>query len=493
MVVLRTSICGAVWASCASGQNLGLLSQTFSTSEVFMKREVRIDLKEDSISTGDLARLKLKVESLPSGEIVDPSHMSVGIDGDSSKYLLIRFAEPLALKLSDDKIKISVYLATSQAKAQDLDVGSETEFLNRYPETLEFAIKARLAYAKTSRERLFYISGGYNGGEAAINPVLYKGNVWKIKASPINQIDFGFALDKGAGSKADPDFLNIGLNFRKIFPLHRESIRNTLTQLSQFRSQSSSEKRQTLSRVAGELNQKNAFFRSVVLTPLAPRLETSLRGNGTGYLINFINNSDLQIRSGTKLLLGREDQSEVNKDKVKQAKQPHGTLTWDMKLIPLALEAGWPIRNPDDPSRKGNPIMRLNTGAVGKLTYHSPCRIDVFVDRIELEVKAMNRHLFDAESALNPLTNKADALVRGNKYAFETDFRYVFGYVLPVRFFRRRPTLTVTYKKGFFPPLYTYNNSVSVHFTLESEDDTNVSDMKVNVKQVEALRATGAP
>lgn len=505
--------CCAVWAVCANAQSPRLLSKTVPAGEVLARGEVRIDLNGGSISTDDLKGLKLKIEFLPSGDLINSSHVSVRVGGEVTEYLSIRFGERPSLNTLDNKIRVSIYLPEVETKPQDPNAVRESqlsvrqgELLNQYLETLEFAAKSQVAYAKTSRERHFYVSGGLAGGEAAVNPVLYQGNVWK-KRQPINQIDFGLALDRGTGSRSDPDFLNLGFSFRKIFPLHRQSISNQLELIrNQFVSIGDELKapnnavslnslvgRQMLSASADKLNQENkAFFRAIVLTPLAPRIETSLRGHGAALLIDFINNADLQIRTGAKRVWGDADQATVNKDVNPQAKQPRGYLTWEMKLIPVAFETGVAIRNPDDPGRRGNPIVRLNTGAVGKLTYHFPCRIDVLVNRIELELKGMNRHLFNEESGLNPLTNKANSVVRGDKYAIQADLRYIFGYVLPIKNFRRRPAVTVTYKNGFFPPLYAYNNSVSVHFTLESEDDTNVNDMRLGTTQLETLRTEAA-
>lgn len=474
-----SAACGGC-AINAIGQSFRVLSKTVSASEVIARGVVTIDLNEDSISADQLTGLKVKVEFLPSGEILNSSQISLSIGGATSNNLSIHFRERTNLNLTDKDVKISIYLAANETKTQDANFAGQTELRSQYVSTLETAAKSQIAYAKTSRERHSYFSGGFGGGEAAINPMLHEGNV--LGGGLINQIDLGLALDRGTGTRGDPDFLNLGVNFRKIFPLHKKSITRLLPTDSNGVHLNSLEDLRNLSSLADQLNKENHFFRAIVVTPLGPRLETSLRGHGAGLLINFINNSDIQVRTGTKLLFGKQDQSTVNRD-VSGAKQPRGNLTWEMKLIPVALEAGLAIRNPDDAGRKGNPIMRLNTGAVGKLTYHFPCRIEVFVNRIELEVRGMNRHLFNEESALNPLTNKADALVRGNKYAAQVDLRHVFGFVLPIQSFRRRPAVTVTYKNGFFPPLYTYNNSVSVHFTLESEDDTNVSDMKLSLRK----------
>jgi hypothetical protein len=146
------------------------------------------------------------------------------------------------------------------------------------------------------------------------------------------------------------------------------------------------------------------------------------------------------------------------------------------------------LRNPDDPGRQGSALFRLNTGAVAKFTYHFPCRVDLVVNRIELEMKAMNRHLLNDESAFDSDTKKTNLLAHGNKYITQADLRFIFGFVIPIKYLDRRPAVTVTFKNGFFPPLYIYTNKVSVRFTLESRDDTSFEDIKVRLKQAEELR-----
>jgi hypothetical protein len=481
-------------ARVAQAQDRRVLSKTVWASELSAGHEVRVALNGTLLSNSDLNQLVVTLAAVPSGQLLDYTGIKLRLDDDVSGSLIIVISRLNSPDDLDRRVKIAVLIPTNEDSQTQMKQEREAAQLialrglyNRFLDSIEAAAKARIAYTKTSRERNLYISGGYKGGEISANRAFPIGNVWRLR-SLLNQIDLGLSLDKGSGRTSDPDFLDIGANFRKIFPLHRQSMAKEINSLldkamistatlnatasdqAKFIQSADYLDRATRRTIEEVDKQEPAFFRAIVLTPLAPRLETSLRGHQAGFLINFVNSSDIQIRTGTVPVLGSSH------------------FTWDMKVNPLALEAGTVIRNPDDPSRKGSPIARLNAGASGKLTYNFKCGDDVIVNRIEFEVKGINRHLFNDESAFNATTQKAAALVRGNKYAAEADFRFVFGLRIPIKYFNRHPAVTVSYKNGFFPPLYAYNNSVSVHFTFETDNDSSFKDMSLHIGDIERLR-----
>jgi hypothetical protein len=496
---------------CATGtraqvQDFRILSRTILTGELLARGEVAFDLDGVRVSETEVGKLRVRLESLPSGELLDDTRPTLLLESGHPEHLIVRLGQRPAPNLQDKQIKVSVYLPQAEPATQMMQSETEREMLKlegQLFDLIEETAKSQVAYQKTSREKHLYLSGGLGGGEAAVNPVLYQGNVWNLRHL-INQIDLGLNFDKGTGSGSDPDYMNLGLNFRKIIPLHRGTIQRNFAPLmntgrrfnAQMNSASDADaRRKTLTQAAQSIGSNfqemqehgKAFFRAIVLTPLSPRLETNMRGHHAGFLINFVNNTEVQVRTGIMPLFNTNGKIAANAAQGPLIRKQD--FTWEMKLIPIGFESGLAIRNPDDPRRKGSPLFRLNTGAVAKLTYHPPCRLDQFVSRMELEMKGMNRHLFNDESALNPLTGRTNALVRGNKYALQVDYRFVFGYVTPLSLFKRRPAITVSYKNGFFPPIYAYNNSVSVHFTFVSVDDTNVNDMKLEIKEVEAMRA----
>lgn len=489
-LALMLTALGCAAGARAQGALPRTLSRTIAVGEL-SSGDLSVEFGDVVVSEAELDGATVTLESLPSGRAIESAGVQLRLvyDGAAAR-LVVRLGRGASPSPFDSRVRVSVRLApvvqeqTALADAKLEATRLKDEFVN----WVQQEARTRVTYAKTSREKYFYASAGQGGGELAINPVLYDGgNVWKL-SSLVSTVDLDFAFDRGTNNTSDPDFMNLGLNVRKIFPLHRQGIRNEARKLlgamrgadqalrpgnatdAAALARTTEALRSSIQKASAETAQRSEpFFRAVVLTPLAPRVEWSLRGHGVGFLANFVNTTEVQVRTGAASVFGSKD------------------WTFDMKLSPLSFESGVVLNNPDDPGRRGSPLMRLNTGAVGKLTYHFPCGVDLWVNRIEFEAKAVNRHLFNDESTLDRVTEKANGLVRGNKYTAEADFRFVFGFVTPVKFFRRRPSVTVSYKNGFFPPLYAYTNGVSVRFSFASADDTNFNDMSLRIGEAQAL------
>jgi hypothetical protein len=339
-------------------------------------------------------------------------------------------------------------------------------------------VRGWLAFSKTDDEKHFFMSPALSApggmmGEMGVHPVIFKGNLLKMNR-PVNQIEFSLDMAKGSANRADPNFFNMGLNFRKIIPLQRKKANRLLDASRQIEGQVEAARRDgrlsegesnsldaTLSsalKAADALKQN--FVRALVITPLSPRVEMNLRALRPGPVINFVNTTDLELRTGTKQMM-------------------HPSMFWSLKLTPFALESGVTLRQQDLPALKGRGILRLNMGAEARLALHFPCMTDLLANRIQFDFKAVNRHLFREESAFDRVRERYDALVRGNRYALQVDAKYVFGFVTPIPHFKRRPALVVTYKNGFFPPSYIFNNAVTFHFAFESADSDNLGDISV--------------
>lgn len=499
MVLVLFVFCPS-WQTCrAQNGDTLVLSTVTSAKEMFARSRVSFEVPAEGYDSSEIHAADIRIECLPGGEILESRQFLPAISWESPRRVTVYFRRRIVPSLLDHEIKISLSLpAVATAPAQSVRRQRVDRMNNEFVNAVEQSAKADIAFEKTSKEKELYLSVGGEGGEAAVNAVLYRGNAWRMR-DLVDLIDLGFVMDKGAGN-SDPDAFNFGVNFRKVLPFHRGEItrrlRQTIDRARGLNETGVAEAQPSIEQSARRLTEgfttlsnseeeSRPFWRAIVLTPLGPHLETNLGGHSSGLLLSFVNSSDLQIRTAAKLILGRKDQTTSDKPHVDQ---PLGNVTFAMKLIPLAFESGVVLRNPDDPGRQGSPLFRLNTGAVAKFTYNFPCRVDLVVNRIELELKGMNRHLFNDESAFDSETKKTNLLVQGNKFITQADLRFVFGFVIPIKYLDRRPAVTVTFKNGFFPPLYVYTNKVSLRFTLESRDDTSFEDLKVRIKQAEELR-----
>lgn len=461
------------------------ISRTLRWRDLLGKSEARLRLG-GRWTADDFRAARVTLWSLPSGEplALDPFG-GVSVEGGEEPQLVIRLRGQLPADPFDDRLRVNVELpAADRPLAAVLQQKSAAEVREELDSNLRAArdlreiVRGWVAYAKTTREKHVVISPavtapGGAGGALNLHPVLWKGNVLKMNR-PINQIEFGLDMDKASASRADPNFLNAGFSFKKIIPLQRkraldfvhasEAIEQEVERARQGSQLDEGKAREMNERLRVELGRaqtfRQNFFRALVITPFSPRLETDLRALRPGPVNNFVNTTEFQLRTGTRALIV-------------------SNLLWSLRLLPVSLESGVTLRNRDLPQQKGQGILRLNSGVEGKVALQFLCRSDIIANRIQFEFKALNRHLFRDERGLDSFTKRSDALVPRKRYSVETEVKYVFGFVTPIPRFERRPALTVRYKNGFFPPSYTFKNGVTFHFTLESDDDDNASDIAV--------------
>lgn len=519
----------------AQSPNYLNLTKTVSTMDLFSTDVINFDLCGAVISEQDLDRAYVRLRALPSGqELISDKVRSIVSYDPLESSLRLQFLRPPKAGTFDDRVEICIKIPISgndmqTPLSQDNNRGLKAQ-LDTLISVSNRIVRSRAAFSKTSRERHLYISGGALGGELSLNQTLYKGDVLKF-GHVINQIGWAINLDKGSGVQSDPDFLRFGLNFSTIVPFHRKAIRNESQQLlskimnyrKAIKEDSATRSTATLSELVKQTkfiqsftdefnaNRRKDFFRAIVFRSIAPKIEMNLGGHVSRLLANFLNDSEIQIRTAERTL-GKQKprQTTFQLDDLIQnqaaliqnqaaacghnrgAEPPTGNndpFSWQMNLVPAGLESGVALRNPDLPKRAGDPIFRFHTGGSARLTYRFPCKVDLIVNRVELEVNGVNRHLINQEPAFDRLTSRVDRFVTGNKYALKVDFRFVTGYQIPLPFLNRRPSVTITYKNGYFPPLFAFTNSVSVHFTLESDDDTNFGDINVDLQNTRAARS----
>ena len=475
----------AVCADALSFQELGDVTRVVSWHEVQATGEIRVPICNGSQSLFDPNAPEITITSLPSGTDLTSAVTRVRTIYENGYYLVIKLRRD-ARPDRDDELKVGIRVASSK---------QESDVVRLQQAACAFAavLPEVLSYEKTSRERRMLLgmatsfpSGG--GAELAANAHLYRGSIIDL-GKKINQIDFNLAMDRLSDPQADPNYLNVGVEFKKIIPFHWRKLNETLrryraatTRMRAMTNASAppegaqiAEAQDTVSAIVDDtLDLKNSFFRDIEIKPLAPRLEMNFSGIRPGPVTNFVNNTELQLRTASKRFLSDH-------------------LFWSLQLAPIGLESGVTLRNRDNITQAGHGIVRLNTGGTLKLKFRFPCRDDLLADRIELEFKGIQRYLFNEENAFNEITKRNDLLVKGRRYATQIDFRYIFGFTVPfpTRIFgfklpdiTRKPAVTVSYKNGYFPPVYQFNNFVRVRFSLASADEDNSSDIRVSERDL---------
>ena len=474
---LQLALCG----SALSFQEPATVTRIVSWSEVPGSGEIRVPICNTSQSSFNPRTDDINIVSEPSGKDLSSLIIRVRTIYENGYYLVIKLPHD-ARPDGDEELRLSIPVPSS---LQDSDVVR----LQQAACSFAAALPEVLSYEKTSRERRMLLGPSMSfpggGAELSANAHLYRGSIIDL-GKKINQIDLNVNMDRFSDLQADPNYLNVGVEFKKIIPFHWRKLNQTLrryrfadTRLRAMANASTgaqesaqfAEVQNLVSMTVDDTQDlKRSFFRDIEIKPLAPRLEMNFSGIRPGPVTNFVNNTELQLRTASKPFLS-------------------DNLFWSLQLAPIGLETGVTLRNRDNVTQAGHGIVRLNAGGVLKIKFRFPCRDDLLADRIELELKGIQRYLFNEESAFNPVTERNDLLVKGRRYSTQVDFRYIFGFTVPFpkRIFgfnlpniTRKPAVTVSYKNGYFPPVYQFNNAVRVRFTLASADEDNSSDIRVS-------------
>lgn len=473
---LQLALCG----SALSFQELGSVTRMVSWNEVPGSGEIRVPICNASQSLFDPRNAEINIVSEPSGTDLSSLVTRVRTIYENGYYLVFKLPRD-ARPDRDEELRLSIRVPSS---VQDGEVAR----LQQAACSFAAVLPEVLSYEKTSRERRMLMGPSLSfpggGAELIANAHLYRGSIIDL-GKKINQIDLNVNMDRFSDLQADPNYLNIGVEFKKIIPFHWRKLKETLHryQLANTRLRAMAASNTAVSEsaqmdalglvsatVENTMDLKRAFFRDIEIKPFAPRVEMNFSGIRPGPVINFVNNTELQLRTAAKPFLS-------------------DNLFWSLQLAPIGLETGVTLRNRDNITQAGHGIVRLNAGGALKIKFKFPCRDDLLADRIELEFKGIQRYLFNEESAFNPVTERNDLLVKGRRYSTQVDFRYIFGFRVPFpkRIFgfnlpdiTRKPAVTVSYKNGYFPPVYQFNNAVRVRFTLASADEDNSSDIRVS-------------
>ena len=316
----------------------------------------------------------------------------------------------------------------------------------------ERELRRAAAAEKTADEKYFFGSLNLSDLARGDGELHVNRNVWDtsvLKSRLFNQVKFDFHFDTTSGNTRAMDF---GLTFRKFF------LRGGLKKAV---------KEAAASDGGGPLNfglaaaivedHQDDFVRQLLLDPFAPHLEIDMKGLRPGPVVNFTSTSTIQVRTSARPIGKR--------------------MWWSYRLVPVGFEGGVNLRNKENKERERKPIARFYTAGTLKLFLESPCRDDTLFSGIDFEATVLNRHLLVEESRFDRVTKLADRSFGGNRYAVRLDLKYLFGPV--IRQLNRRPALRITYKNGYFPPVYDFTNGIRFGFTLETNDNTNAREIDI--------------
>lgn len=447
--------------------------------------EMKVKLNERNLQSGQF-ELDIKKITVPGISIEDQIEVfdeaGTKIDVALLNIFISNKTHPWLIQISTSNISIS----KATRKYYDVKIVLKKKFrrVKDLLEALPTVMAEKFSRERTDEEKVLMVapfgsSPGGGGADTSIKAPLYRSS--PLSSRFLTQILFDFRLDRGSSGKSETNLLNIGLLFQKTFLLGKARIGKEKGSNETFKSRYFKETAKlSKSPAENELeslslfleteaknaaNAKMPFFRTTTLDWINPGIESGVGGFFHGSVINFVNRSNFELSTG-----------EINTPTLKN-------FFFNLRLLPISFEYGANLRDKDNHARQGKSIFRVNTGASALIKLRFPCADDIFADRIELELKGSNRHLFRKESAYDELSKTNSGVADGNKYALETSLKYVFGFPIPVPSklfgiklpdFRLRPAFVVTYRNGYFPPVYAHTNGVTWRFTIATGGNRNV-------------------
>jgi hypothetical protein len=180
-----------------------------------------------------------------------------------------------------------------------------------------------------------------------------------------------------------------------------------------------------------------------------------LEGDPTNFEVtNFVGESAVHLQSMTKGFVGRKG-------------------FWRGFVLPAGIEVGQvlgttaPSTDPAAPSPTVNRIARYKAGG-GLTVYYDNPGAQLPLQRVEVDINGVLRHLFLYESRFNAETKKTDTTDDGFHGYAQIALKVFFGETDAARF-----GFKLSFNRGRLPPVYAEVKSFDFGFVIESADDGN--------------------
>lgn len=337
----------------------------------------------------------------------------------------------------------------------------------------EQALNNAVSTAKTSAEKNIFaglsISAPSGGGETQGSGDL---NVNHYFAFPlVGQGIFGLEVKKGSSVNADPQHLTGGITARKVWLLGVSQ-----TDLSTLRSaivSSSGELNAGAVSKIGAIQAK--YFRSIYFDN-GLSYEANIANGSLGNVSNVLYSGDTWVNTAVRSLTKR-------------------TGFYNFRILPIGIEAGYNVAANSSASLSGSPtatttsssapspnysLARLKSGATFILSSESPFTTSPS-PRLDLEVSAVNRYLFEKELIYNGSTKSYSSTGTGNRYWVDVALKFLAGSIGSGSL-SGRPGLRLAFERGSLPPVYALTRMFTISLIFETDDNTTQEVSLVNQK-----------
>jgi hypothetical protein len=178
--------------------------------------------------------------------------------------------------------------------------------------------------------------------------------------------------------------------------------------------------------------------------------EGDVKGTSIGNVSNVLFDSEGQVTTINKALISNSG-------------------FFNFRLMPFGTELGYNVTNSDDPQKSKTSLARIKTGAVLNLFYDLPGGIP---RRMEFSASAIERHLFENETAFDKSKNTTTLVASGNKYWLDVGLKIFFlqtsgGFT----------GLKIGFQRGYLPPVYSFTKAFTFGLVFETADDDSAKKL----------------
>lgn len=333
------------------------------------------------------------------------------------------------------------------------------------------ALNSAVSTTKTSAEKNIFaglsISVPSGGGDTQGSGDL---NLNKYFALPlVGQGIFGLELKKGSSVNADPQHLTGGITARKVWLLGISQA-DLSTLRTAIESSSDEVNDVAVSRI-GTIQKK--YFRSIYFDN-GLHYEADVSNGSLGNISNVLYSGETWVNTAARSLTQQ-------------------TGFYSLRILPVGFEAGYNVAANSSISLSGSSpssatsgpvpspnysLARLKSGATFILSSQSPYATSS-APRLDLEVSAVNRYLFEKELVYNGNTKSYSSTGTGNKYWVQVALKFLAGNVGSGSL-SGRPGLKLAFERGSLPPVYAFTKVFTVSLVFETNDNSTQEINLVN-------------
>jgi len=278
-------------------------------------------------------------------------------------------------------------------------------------------------------------------------------------------------VKKGSSTNADPRHFVGGIKARKTFLLG--VTKSELSSLISAIESSSSDVNHAA--LLSMTNIQKHYFRSIYFDN-GLSYEGDISNGNLGNISNVLYDGEIWVNTAVR---------SVTKE----------TGFFNFRILPVGAEAGYNVSaNASTPLSGSSSVTtasgsiptgnyslaRLKSGASLTLSSQSPYSTDNSA-RLDLEVSAVNRYLFEKELLYDSKTNSYSSTGTGNKYWAQVALKVLTG---PTGggSLSGRPGLRLSFQRGYLPPAYAFTKVFTVGLVYETNDNSSQEINLVNQK-----------